>query len=81
MKLRRVKHLRERNNEILKELREDISTLKAEVKNLTDILVEANIIEDIDMSDVKYRTVKDISGWYEYNRRVPYIVNEVKVKP
>lgn len=81
MKLRRVKHLRERNNEILKELREEISTLKAEVRNLTNILVEANIIEDIDMSDVKYRTVVIEDAWFPIKRQVPYIVNEVKVKP
>lgn len=82
MKLRPVKHLREQNNQILKALREDIATLKAEVRNLTDILVEANIIEDIDMSDVKYRTIKyDNGGWYPQTIRVPYIVNEVKVKP
>ena len=81
MKLRPVKHLREQNNEILKVLREDILTLKAEVENLTNILVEANIIEDIDMSDVKYRRVIDRDGWYPFKRNVPYIVNEVKVKP
>ena len=82
MKLRPVKHLREQNNQILKQLREDIATLKAEVENLTDILVEANIIEDIDMSDVKYRKVVDRNGgWFAFKKTVPYIVNEVKVKP
>jgi hypothetical protein len=80
MRLRRVKHLREQNNQILKNLQEEIAVAKAEVKNLTDILIEANIIEDIDMSDVKYRQVIDYSSFYPIKRNVPYIVNEVKVK-
>ena len=81
MKLRRVKHLREQNNQILKQLREEVATAKAGIKNLTNILIEANIIEDIDMSDVKYREVIDSDGWFTVKRNVPYIVNEVKVKP
>ena len=59
--------------------------LETRVSQLESIIEDAGIIEDIDMSDVKYREKEvvlenGLFGPQKYVNKIPYIVNEVKVK-
>jgi cob(I)alamin adenosyltransferase len=62
-----------------------ISKLETRIEQLESIIEDAGIIEDIDMSDVKYRekSVQYTGGLFgptTFTHKVPYVVNEVKVK-
>lgn len=81
MRKKKLEKIRKENNDILMRQEEKVSKLERRIIELTDILLEANIIEDIDMTDVKYRDVL-VNSWYgsSYTVKTPYIINEVKVK-
>jgi hypothetical protein len=68
--------------EQIKGLRKDLDTVRADVKWIIDILVEANVIEDIDNDPQRTRLIKNYSdSWgipYEY--RQAFKVNSVKSK-
>ena len=56
-----------------------IHRLENEIEQLQNVLVKSGIIEDTDMSDVMYRSVRDpwsLTGTH----RIPFIVNQAKVK-
>lgn len=66
----------------VKQLSETAHEALAQVKWLTGILVEANIIEDIDVVAPRYRTVEDYTdNWgLPYDRKQAFIVNSIKPK-
>ena len=68
--------------EKIEALRKDLDTVRADAKWIVDILVEANVIEDIDNDPQRTRLIKDYSdSWgipYEY--RQAFKVNSVKSK-
>lgn len=60
-----------------------VTKLQDKVNLLEEVLVKAGIIEDLDMTDVLYRTVPNDDPWsllYGSNKRIPFVVNEAKVK-
>ncbi len=66
----------------VKQLSETAHEALAQVKWLTNILVEANIIEDIDVVAPRYRTVEDYTdNWgLPYDRKQAYKVNSIDPK-
>jgi hypothetical protein len=64
-------------------LRETVAKLEDKINLLEKILVKSGIIEDLDMTDVLYRTeaFDDPYGWgFSTTRKIPFVVNEIKVK-
>jgi hypothetical protein len=64
-------------------LRETIAKLEDKVDLLEKIITKSGLIEDLDMTDVLYRTevVDDPYGWgFASTRKIPFVVNEVRVK-
>lgn len=62
-----------------------LSKLEIRVAQLESIIEDAGIVEDVDMSDVKYREKEivlegGLFGPQKYTQKIPYVVNEVKVK-
>ena len=66
----------------IKALSETAHSALATVEWLTNVLVEANIIEDIANPEVNYRTIKDHTDLWNipYDRKQAYKVNSIKSK-
>ena len=64
-------------------LRETVAKLEDKINLLEKILVKSGIIEDLDMTDVLYRTepFDNPYGWgFSITQKIPFVVNEIKVK-
>ena len=62
---------------------QDIQELYQKVKQLETVLIKAGIIEDLDMTDVMYRKETITDPWgvlYNETKRIPFVVNEAKLK-
>jgi hypothetical protein len=57
-----------------------LGELESQVNVLEEVLIKSGIIEDLDLSDVLYRTQKDLWS-YNFAKKIPFVVNEAKVKP
>lgn len=68
--------------EKMQNLREDLEIAKADVKWLIDILVEANVIEDVPNAHQRTRLIRDYSDtWgFPYEHRQAFKVNSIKSK-
>lgn len=65
----------------VKELTTWVSKLQGEVNFLNNVIKEAGIVEDVDVSDIKFRDVKHSNGIFgSYTSREAYQINQVKVK-
>lgn len=65
----------------VQELTTWISKLQGEVNFLNNVIKEAGIVEDVDVSDIKFRDVKHSNGIFgSYTSREAYQINQVKVK-
>ncbi len=66
----------------IKQLSETAHEALAQVEWLTDIVKEAGIIEDIDVTPPRYRTVKSVSDFWgiPYESKQAYKVNSIKPK-
>lgn len=68
--------------EKMQNLRKDLDVARADIKWLIEILVEANLIEDVPNANQRTRVIKDYSDtWgipYEY--RQAFKVNSIKSK-
>ncbi len=65
----------------VRELATWISKLQGEVNFLNNVIKEAGIIEDVDVSDIKFKEVKHNSGIFgSYTTREAFQINKVKVK-
>jgi hypothetical protein len=62
-------------------LRKDLDTVRADVKWLIDILVEANVIEDVPNAHQRTRLVRYYSDWgHDLEYRQAFKVNSIKSK-
>lgn len=61
---------------------ERLAKLEHEISVLKDIIRTAGIVEDIDLSDVRYRTEINYEGIFgiPVEKKIPYVINEVKTK-
>lgn len=62
---------------------QDIQNLYDKVNQLETILIKAGIIEDLDMTDVMYRKEVVSDPWdvlFSTTKRIPFVVNEAKLK-
>lgn len=59
-----------------------LAKLEQEVSVLKDIIKTSGIVEDIDLSDVRYRTEISYAGVFGFpvEQKIPYVINEVKTK-
>lgn len=65
----------------VQELTTWISKLQGEVNFLKEVIKDSGIVEDVDVSDIKFREVKHSSGIFgSYTTREAYQINKVKVK-
>lgn len=66
----------------LKALGETAHSALATTEWLTNVLIEAGIIEDIDAPEVSYRVVKDYTEFWgsPYDRKQAYKVNSIEPK-
>ena len=74
-----IQHLENRTSTA----QQDIQELFQKVKQLETVLIKAGIIEDLDMTDVMYRKETIIDPWgvlYNETKRIPFVVNEAKLK-
>ncbi len=64
----------------VKEITTWISKLQGEVNFLNSVIKEAGIVEDVDISDIKFKETKNYSAFGSYTTREAYQINKVKIK-
>ena len=76
------KKLKNRTEDRIENLTRDLETAQADLKWLIDILVEADIIEDVPNANQRTRVIKDYtSSWgIPYVYRQAFKVNSIKAK-
>ena len=65
----------------LEQLTTWVSKLTGEINYLESVIKESGIVEQVDVSDIKFKETKHTSGLFgNYTTREAYQVNKVKVK-
>jgi hypothetical protein len=78
--MNKYKNLKKQFQEFENEMDKVLGELEDKVITLEKVLLKAGIIEDLDLTDVLYRTETDLWS-YNFSKKIPIIVNEAKVKP
>lgn len=80
--MNKKEHIQYLNNRV-STTQQDIQDLYEKVKQLEAVLIKAGIIEDLDMTDVMYRKEVVNDPWdvlFSTTKRIPFVVNEAKLK-